>query len=413
MISFLRANARWIGGGFLLTFLSSFGQTFFISASIGEWQDRFGLSHGSFGRLYMVATLMSALTLPFLGRIVDRMPEARTIYLCAPVLGAACLAAAYAPSVIILTLAIYLLRLFGQGMMTHIALTATGRWFAAQRGRAVSLVVLGHQAGEASLPLAFAALALAAGFQAGWIAATLVLLLVGMPLAAWAYARPRQPKDSHEPDGSPGLDGNHWTRSAVLRDPVFYLLLLGVLAPPFIGTVLFFHQDYMTDLNGWPRTLFAQGLSVMALTTVVFALMTGALIDRFSATALLPVLLIPLTAACLVLSVATAPALFFVFMVLLGMSYGLSSTLFGALWPEVYGTRHLGAVRSVIVSAMVFATAAGPGITGTLIDMGIALPIQVRALGGYCLAVTAILTVIGLILNRRRTPVQAEGDRSS
>ena len=44
MIAFLKVNFRWIAGGFLLTYFSSFGQTFFVSASIAEWQAAFGLS---------------------------------------------------------------------------------------------------------------------------------------------------------------------------------------------------------------------------------------------------------------------------------------------------------------------------------------------------------------------------------
>ena len=180
MIEFLKQNFRWIAGGFLLTFFSSFGQTFFVSASIAEWQFKFDLSHGEIGRLYMLATLGSALCLPVLGRIVDVLPERTTILLVVPVLAAATVLAAYAPSVTMLLLAIFLLRLFGQGMMTHVALTATGRWFSAQRGRAVSLVVLGHQGGEATLPLLFAMISIAFGYQAGWVAGAALLVPFGV-----------------------------------------------------------------------------------------------------------------------------------------------------------------------------------------------------------------------------------------
>jgi len=121
------------------------------------------------------------------------VPEHKVIAGTVPVLAGATLLAAYAPNVFALGLALYLLRLFGQGMMTHIALTATGRWFMASRGRAVSLVVLGHQGGEATLPLAFAGLAALYGFQAGWVAGAIVLLVVALPLGVWAYARERTP----------------------------------------------------------------------------------------------------------------------------------------------------------------------------------------------------------------------------
>jgi MFS family permease len=151
MRHFIRHNFRWIAGGFLLTYFSSFGQTYFISASIAEWQAAFDLSHGEFGRLYMFATLASAVCLPFLGRLVDFVPAHKMILIVVPVLAGATLMAGFANSVLILVIAIFLLRLFGQGMMTHIALTSTGRWFSAERGRAVSLVVLGHQGGEATI----------------------------------------------------------------------------------------------------------------------------------------------------------------------------------------------------------------------------------------------------------------------
>ena len=129
MLKFLKENYRWIMGGFLLTYFSSFGQTFFVSGSIAEWRAAFDLSHGDFGRLYMLATLASALCLPFVGRLVDIMPVHRLILLVVPVLAAATLIAAYAPSILILGFGIFLLRLFGKGMMTHSAVTATGRWF--------------------------------------------------------------------------------------------------------------------------------------------------------------------------------------------------------------------------------------------------------------------------------------------
>ena len=75
MLTFLRNNARWIAGGFLLTFFSSFGQTFFIGLSGEELRAKFDLTDGEFGLTYMVATLASAITpseeaaLPILVRV--------------------------------------------------------------------------------------------------------------------------------------------------------------------------------------------------------------------------------------------------------------------------------------------------------------------------------------------------------
>ena len=401
MLKFIANNFRWIAGGFTLTYFSSFGQTYFISASIAEWQSAFGLSHGEIGRLYMFATLVSALCLPFLGRLVDLIPAHRMIALVMPVLAGATLMAGYASSVTVLVIAIFLLRLFGQGMMTHIALTATGRWFVVERGRAISLVVLGHQGGEATIPLVFATIAIAYGYQTGWLVGAAALLLIGLPFAFWAYQQAREPhaRDSKLVKSSRYV--RSWTRREVMGDPIFWVLLTGVLAPPFIGTTIFYHQNYMTALHDWPPQLFALSLLVMSLTTVGCALITGALVDRFGTPAILPYSLLPLSLSCFALAFSGPPATLFVVMILLGISYGISATLFGSLWPEIYGTAYLGSVRAVTVSAGVFATAAGPGLTGTLIDRGIELPTQMIYLGGYCLLAAAALSMASMTLRRR------------
>ena len=401
MLKFIRENFRWIAGGFTLTYFSSFGQTYFISASIAEWQSAFSLSHGEIGRLYMFATLASALCLPVLGRLVDLIPAHKMIAFVMPVLAAATLMAGYAPSVTVLVIAIFLLRLFGQGMMTHIALTATGRWFAVERGRAISLVVLGHQGGEATIPLVFATIAIAYGYQPGWLVGAAALLLIGLPLSFWAYQQAREP---HSRDSERVKSLRHvrsWTRREVTRDPIFWVLLTGVLAPAFIGTTIFYHQNYMTALHDWPPQLFAVSLLVLSLTTIFFALITGTLVDRFGTPAILPYSLLPLSCSCFALAFSGPPATLFVVMVLLGISYGISATLFGSLWPEIYGTAYLGSIRAVTISAGVFATAAGPGLTGTLIDRGIELPTQMIYLGGYCLLSAAALSMASITLRRR------------
>ena len=401
MRKFLSENLRWIVGGLTLTFFSSLGQTYFISASIAEWQSQFSLSHGEFGRLYMFATLGSAACLPFIGRIMDVLPAHRVILIVAPLLAGASLLAGFAMTVPLLVFAVFLLRLFGQGMMTHIALTATGRWFVAERGRAVSLVVLGHQGGEATLPLVFAFVTIMFGHATGWVFAAAALLLIGLPVSYFCYRQPRVPH-GQLPDTEMANATRQWTRGEVMRDPVFWVLLTGTLAPPFIGTTIFYHQDYMTTLHGWPPQLFATSLVVMAATTVVFALISGAAIDRISARKIVPIFLLPLSAACFSMAFGGSPASLYVTIIFVGISYGFSSTLIGALWPEIYGTRHLGSIRSLTVSFGVVATAAGPGVTGTLIDRGISLPQQMIYFGIYCLIAVVVMALATLVLRQRR-----------
>jgi len=400
MIGFLRENARWIAGGFLLTLFSSFGQTFFIGLSGEELRAKFDLSDGQFGFIYMVATLGSAMTLPFLGRTLDVMPGRRVAAFVMPVLAGACLLIAHAPGVLVLILAIYLLRLFGQGMMTHTALTETGRWFAANRGRATSLVVPGHQAGEALLPIVFTLVAARIGWQGAWMAGAALIVLVALPLVQWLWNAERTPR-APASGAPPPNTARDWTRAEVIADPAFYALLAGVLAPPFIGTTVFFHQDYFVELRGYDPLAFAAAFPMMAVTTVTFSLVCGALIDRFGALRLLPFFLLPLAVASAVAGGLQPVWGVYVFMVLMGVSYGFTSTLLGALWPEIYGLAHLGAIRALIVAAMVFSTALGPGLTGTLIDLGISLPAQLMVMSGWCLAGCLILGAVAPVIRAR------------
>lgn len=343
----------------------------------------------------MVATLASALSLPRLGQIVDRYSAQKVALFIVPMLALASASMALSQHLVILFVAIYLLRLFGQGMMVHTAYTATARWFSAQRGRALSTVILGHNAGDAIIPMGFVLIAASVGWRNGWLLAAAMIAFIALPAIVLLVSVDRKPRSS-DPVARQ-IDARDWTRAEVVRDPIFYVLLLGVMAPGLIVTTLFFHQVYLVELRGWSLEVFASSFLVTAVVNAAFTLVVGQLIDRFSGVSLLPFVLLPLGLACLVLGLVDAQWSAFGFMALLGISNGLSTTLFGAIWPEVYGLRHLGSIRALIVSAGVFASAIGPGLTGFLIDGGVSYPGQIVAMAVYCLAISFVL----LLASRR------------
>ena len=301
--------------------------------------------------------------------------------------------------VALLFVSVYLLRLFGQGMMPHVAYTAAARWFSAQRGRALSLIVLGHNAGDAVLPLCFVTLAGVIGWRAGWTIAAGVLLLAALPAIAILVSKDRVPGMGEPPRRI--VDARDWTRAEVIRDPLFYLAMMGIMAPGFIVTSIFFNQVYLVELRSWSLELFAAAYVVTALVNSVFTLASGQLIDRFSGVAMLPYVLLPLGAACFILGFVESQWAVAAFMVCLGISNGLTTTLFGIVWPELYGLRHLGAIRSLVFSGIVFASAAGPGLTGWLIDAGVSYPAQIVAMGCYCLGVSVLLGFVSRTAIRR------------
>ncbi len=391
---FYRHNAGWLATGFALSFLSSFGQTFFIALFAGEIRAAHGLSDGDWGALYTAATLLSALALLRLGGLADtlRLDRLAPAVLVAYALAALAMAASagLGPAGIWLLFASVVgLRLCGQGMMSHLSVTAMGKWFRARRGQAVAVAGFGFSTGEALLPTLAVALALAVGWRETWVAVALFLLLAAALLPR-ALARARTPEGSAAANAHPGRDGTHWTRPRVLRHWLFWALLPAVLTPPFIGTVLFFHQVHIAEVKGWSLAAMAAGYPVYAGLTVVSAFLGGWAVDRLGPAQLLPLYLVPIAAASALLAPAETVSGWLAILALTGVTQGLAQALWGALWPELYGTAHLGAVRATAVTAMVVATAAGPGITGVLIDRGVPFPDQGLALAAASLAVSAL-----------------------
>ena len=69
----MNENWRFVGFGFFMSLSSSFGQTFYIALSGAEIRLEFGLTHGEFGFWFGVATIGSALSLIWLGKLIDYM----------------------------------------------------------------------------------------------------------------------------------------------------------------------------------------------------------------------------------------------------------------------------------------------------------------------------------------------------
>lgn len=398
MIRFVRENARWLAGGFLLTLFSSYGQTFYIALSSGGIREELGLSHGDFGWLYMWATLLGATVIPVAGRFADTMRIERYAALVIVGLAGSMVLLSQASSLVILFVALAGMRIFGQGLMSHAAMTATGRWFSATRGKAISTVALGHQFGESVMPISFVAVAALAGWRGAWLANATVCLLLILPAVYLLLRAPRAPQAA-------GTENEHesrqWTRGEVLRDPLFWALMAGLLAPPVIGTTVFFHQVYLAELRGWAIGQFAGATPLLSLFAIAATILAGIAIDRFGSAVLLPAMLACVALANLAIGHAEPSWSILVYMAGMGASFGLYASAFGAIWPELYGARHHGAIKGVVTALMVLSTAFGPGLSGWLIDAGVALPTIIVAMGLYAAVAAIAMIVVGRRARRR------------
>jgi MFS family permease len=389
VIAFLRANAPFLSAGALIAFTSSYGQTFFIALWADDVMAEFGLSDGGWGTLYALATVGSAATMVFAGVLTDRLRVRRLAAFVCVGLACACLAMAGARGWAMLVVAVYALRLFGQGMMSHLANVAMARWFVASRGKALAIAATGFMIGQALLPVVFVAAEPVIGWRWLWVAAA-TLVIVVIPVLLHLLRAERTPQSAVTGTEAAGMDGRHWTRSEVLRLPLIWALLPLVLGPPAFGTALFFHQVHLVGIKGWALVDYVALMPLFTGVSVAVLFLAGWGIDRVGAVRLMQFYLLPFALAFLLMGQAEAIWGAALALAVFGIGTGAQGTLPTACWAELFGTRHLGSIKAMATAAMVFGTALGPLLTGLAIDAGWDFPAQMGAIGVYFLVAGAL-----------------------
>ncbi|MEL6640223.1 MAG: MFS transporter [Pseudomonadota bacterium] len=391
-LAFIRDNAPFLGVGALLALLSSFGQTFFISIFGGEIRSAFSLSNGDWGVTYMIGTLASAALMVFAGGLADQF-RVRTLGIAVVVcLGLSCLAMAFNGSVAILIGIIFLLRFFGQGMSMHMATVAMSRWFVASRGRALAVSGMGFMIGEMTLPLIMVWLKSIVDWRVLWVCFGVVCFAMAVVLFRLLRLE-RTPQAEAEENSSTGMRGRHWTRGDALRNPMFWLIMPGVIFFSAFGTAFWFHQVHFAEVKGWSHlalvAVFPLGTATLMAATIAY----GWAIDRFGAVSLLPFYVIPYILAFVLHWYAPSLMWIGLGVMLMGAGQAGNGTIINACWAEFYGTNHIGAIKAAATAAMVFGSAIGPGISGILIDYGVGIEIQMLGFAA-CFTVSAVLMAV-------------------
>ncbi|MDC0853715.1 MFS transporter [Candidatus Pelagibacter sp.] len=356
--------------GFIFTFFSSFGQSYFLGLFNSSIREALSITHGQFGSIYASATLCSSLLLIWVGKKIDDVNIFKFAFFVTILLSFACFFFSRVTSVFLLFIAIFLMRFSGQGMMSHTASTTISRYFTKTRGRALSISWFGLSSAEFIMPVLMVYLLTIIDWQNLWLIFSISVLII-LPIASFLLIKNLN-LDSREANDEniKHVEIKQWKRREVLKDYRFYIISSNMLAMPWIFTGFAVFQSFVQTSKGWGPYVIAQSFMSYSIFSVLTLFLSGFLIDKFTSRKLLIYMNIPLLLSVIVLFLFDTPITAFLFLGLVGISNGFANILGSSTWAELYGVKYLGSIKALTTALMVFATAFGTALFGYLIDIG-------------------------------------------
>ena len=367
MFNFIYKNLNLLFFGFLIAFASGFGQTFFISLFSQDFRDTFELTNTEFGSLYSIATVLSAITIIWAGKLIDTVSLRK--YTLAILLGLAltCLMASFVFNVFFLFLVIYFLRLFGQGLMGHTSRTTMARYFNTNRGKALAISGFGFSVGEIIYPAVIVFLLLTIGWRLTWFSSS-IFILIFFGIFFYFIFKINNFKKENNRDEKIDLSEISWRRRDVLKDFKFYMYLPLSLLMSFTVTGFLFHQVYIAEIKSWTLINLAQGFIFYAVSGITGSIISGILIDKLTGRKLIPFHLLPILAIFIVMLFSEHVYVLYLYMAGLGLSNGFTENISNSLWAEMYGVKNLGSIKALLTFFGIMASASSPFLYGIILD---------------------------------------------
>ena len=395
---FINLSLKVIIFGFIFTFFSSFGQSFFLGIFNPSIRNELSISHGQFGSIYASATLLSSFVLIWVGKKIDDIGIVKFSFLVILLLAFSCFFFSTISSMPLLFIAIFLMRFSGQGMMSHTATTTIARYFTKSRGKALSSGWFGLSTAEFILPVLMIYLLANNDWKNIWIGSSIIIIVL-LPLTTYFLVKNLNFDSRESSDDREFNEGKikNWKRFEVIKDYRFYIVCANMLAMPSIATGTFVYQSFILSSKNWGPYVIAQSFMVYSILSVITLFFSGFLIDRYTSRKLLVYMNIPLLLAVLVLIFFDSHISSFFFLGLIGITNGLCNVLGSSTWAEIYGVRYIGSIKALTTALMVFATAFGTALFGILIDAGFSIE-QIAMFSGIYI----FLSIFSLFLIRKR-----------
>jgi predicted MFS family arabinose efflux permease len=387
--------------GFIFTFFSSFGQSYFLGLFNSSIRDTLSITHGQFGSIYASATLCSSLLLIWVGKKIDDVNILKFAFFVTILLSFACFFFSKVSSVFLLFIGIFLMRFSGQGMMSHTASTTISRYFTRTRGRALSISWFGLSSAEFIMPVLMVYLLTIIDWQNLWIIFSITVLII-LPIISFLLIKnlnldSRETRDENIKE----VEIKQWKRREVIKDYRFYIISSNMLAMPWIFTGFAVFQSFVQTSKGWGPYVIAQSFMSYSILSVLTLFLSGFLIDKFTSRKLLIYMNIPLLFSVAVLFFFDTPITAFIFLGLVGISNGFANILGSSTWAELYGVKYLGSIKALTTALMVFATAFGTALFGFLIDIGFSVG-DIAVVSGIYIFISLILL---FLIRKKLNPV--------
>ncbi|OUW67522.1 MAG: MFS transporter [Candidatus Pelagibacter sp. TMED202] len=389
----LLLNKKIIIFGFIFTFFSSFGQSFFLGLFNAPIRNELGITHGEFGNIYAAATIFSSLLLIWVGKKIDEYQIIYYSFFVILLLFLSSLFFSFINSVYFLAVGIFLMRFSGQGLMSHTATTTISRFFERSRGKALSTIWFGLSFAEFILPVLVTYLFVIYSWRFVWQGIAILIILF-LPFVVLNTIRKIKLNSREKSENlSKKIKIKSWKRSEVIKDYRFYIISLNMLAMPWIATGVFVYQSFIADSKMWSIYTIPKAFMIYSITSIITLFFSGFLVDKFTSRKLIPLMNIPLLLAMLVLFYYQHEIYAFVFLGLVGVSNGFANVLGSSTWAEIYGVKFIGSIKALTTAFMVFSTAFGTAVFGLLIDKGLSIE-NIAFISGIYIVISLTLLIM-------------------
>ena len=370
----LSLNKKVIIFGFIFTFFSSFGQSFFLGLFNPSIRNDLNISHGQFGSIYALATICSSLVLIWFGKKIDDFKLLNYSLVVVFLLIISSFFFSLISNLYLLIIGIFLMRFSGQGLMSHTSTTAISRYFNQRRGKALSTIWFGLSTAEFILPIFIIFLLTFLSWRSIWQFISLMMLIT-LPIIVLSTIKNLSidSRENHSIFDRSFSNIKSWKRSEVIKDFKFYIISLNMLAMPWIATGVFVYQSFISDSKSWEIYTIPKSFMIYSISSILTLILSGFLVDRFTSRKMIYFINAPLLLGLIFLYFYSQPLIAYIFFGLVGVSNGLANVLGSSTWAEIYGVKHIGSIKALTTALMVFSTAFGTAIFGYFIDLGLSI----------------------------------------